>query len=138
MDATARIADEFGRLVALERDGVATRPLAERMVYYIVATRCVIEIDGFTSVYEQVLIPPELELLIAGLEQIGEGALAAEFRRGFVLLTEAGFYDHMNWNKVSAEVKGEIAAIGERVGSALWDLDEKLVALLDGDAPARA
>ncbi len=53
MDSRNRIVEEFDRLVALGRRGVASRPLAERVVYYVVATRCEIDIDGFASVYEQ-------------------------------------------------------------------------------------
>jgi hypothetical protein len=134
MNATDRIVEEFDRLVALGRDGVAKRPLAERIVYYVVATRCEIDINGFASVYEQDLSPAELEVLIHGLQRIGEAELAAEFRRGFESLDSDGFYGHMNWNKVSPTVKAEIDAIGERVGPRLWDLDEKLAALLDDDA----
>jgi hypothetical protein len=137
MDATDRIVEEFDRLVALGRDGVATRSLAERIVYYVVATRCEIDIDGFASVYEQDLNPAELEVLINGLRGIGEGELAAEFRRGFEALESDGFYAHLNWNKVSPDVKAEIDAIGERVGPRLWELDEKLAALLNDDAAAR-
>ena len=137
MDATDRIVEEFNRLVALGRDGVATRPLAERTVYYVVATRCEIDIDGFASVYEQDLNPAELEVLINGLQRIGEAELAEEFRRGFEALSSDGFYGHMNWNKVSQTAKAQIHAIGERVGPRLWDLDEKLVTLLDENAADR-
>ncbi len=131
MDATDRIVEEFNRLVALGRDGVAKRPAADRIVYFVVATRCEIDIDGFASVYEQDLNPSELAILVEGLNQIGERELAREFRRGFDLLDADGFYEHMNWNKVSDSVKAEIEAIGKRVGDRLWDLDEKLAALLD-------
>ena len=138
MDATDRIVEEFDRLVALGRDGVAARPPAERIVYYVVATRCEIDIDGFASVYEQDLNPAELEVLIKGLQRVGEPDLAAEFRRGFELLQSDGFYAHMNWNKVASRVKADIDAIGDRVGPRLWELDEKLAALLDNDATGPA
>lgn len=131
MDATDRIVNEFNRLVALGRHGVLARPLAERIVYYIVATRCEIDINGFDSVYEQDLNPAELEILVAGLNQIGETQLAVEFRHGYELLRADGFYSHRNWNKVSQSLKDEIDAIGERVGDRLWGLDEKLAVLLD-------
>ena len=58
-------------------------------------------------------------------------------RRGLGLLKADGFYGHMSWTKVSPHVKAEIIAIGDRVGSRLWDLDEKLAALLDDEAAAR-
>jgi hypothetical protein len=137
MDAADRIVEEFDRLVALGRQGVATRPLAERIVYYVVATRCEIEIVGLASVYEQALNAAEIDVLVDGLQRIGEAELAAEFRRGFELLDSDGFYAHMNWNKVAPGVKADIGEIGERVGPRLWDLDEKLAALLDDEAPGR-
>src|SRR2546425_5062165 len=116
MDATDRIVKEFDRLVALGRHGVTARPLTEQIVYYVVATRCEIDIDGFASVYEQDLNPAELAILVDGLNQIGENELASEFRRGFDLLNADGFFEHMNWNKVSDSAKAEIDAIGVRLG----------------------
>jgi len=136
MNATDRIVEEFDRLVAMGRDGVVTRPAAERIVYYVVATRCEIDIDGFSSVYGQDLNPAELAILVEGLGQVGEHELASEFRRGYNLLNADGFYGHMNWNKVSDSVRAEIDRIGERIGDRLWSLDEKLAALLD-DATGR-
>lgn len=131
MDATDRIAEEFDRLVIMGRDGVAQRPVSERIVYYVVATRCLIDIDGFASVYEQDLNPTEIATLIGGLSQIGETELADAFSRGFELLKHDGFYKHMNWNMVSDPVKSEIEMIGTRVGDRLWSLDDKLSTLLD-------
>lgn len=131
MDATDRIVEEFDRLVAIGRSGVAKRPIAERIVYYVVATRCEIDINGFASTYEQDLNPGEIAILVDGLNQIGEKRLASQFQRGFELLEASGFYKHQNWNEVSDSVKSEIDAIGERIGDQLWDLDEKLAGLLD-------
>jgi hypothetical protein len=134
MDAINRIVSEFNRLVALGRAGIALEPPARRVVYYVVATRCSIDIDGSASVFEQDLDPLELEVLINGLRQIGESDLAGEFQRGFQLLKDDGFYSHMTWLNVSRRVKDEIDAIGKRVGDRMWDLDGKLTALLDGNA----
>ena len=135
MNASNRIAVEFERLVALGRNGVALRPMEERIVYYVVATRCEIDFDGFASVYEQDLSATELEILVEGLDRIGESALATEFRRGYELLKAEGFSNHMNWNKVLSSVKSKIDAIGERVGDRLWELDDKLAGLLDQIVP---
>ena len=123
MEATDRISEEFGRLVALGRGGVAKCAVAEQVVYYVVATRCEIDIDGFSSVYEQDLNPSEITILVDGLNAIDENELAAEFGRGFRLLKQNGFYEHLNWNQVSSDVKAEIDAIGDRVGDRLWSLD---------------
>ena len=91
-----------------------------RIVFCVVATRCEIDINGFASVYEQCLNHEELALLVDGLNQIGESDLAGEFRCGFDLLKQDGFYEHMNWNLVSDLAKAEIKAIENRVGDRLW------------------
>ena len=137
MEATDRISEEFGRLVALGRGGVAKCAVAEQVVYYVVATRCEIDIDGFSSVYEQDLNPSEITILVDGLNAIDENELAAEFGRGFRLLKQNGFYEHLNWNQVSSDVKAEIDAIGDRVGDRLWSLDDKLARLLDDNGDRR-
>ncbi len=131
MNATDRIVEEFDRLVTLGRSGVATRPSAERVVYYVVSTRCEIDINGFASVYEQGLNPTELAILVDGLRQLGKKKLVNEFQQGFKMLERDGFYEHLNWNKVADSVKAEIDVIGERIGDQLWDLDEKLASILN-------
>lgn len=129
MDASERIAQIFDRLVQLGRNA-SEFTSSERIVYLVVATRCEIDINGFASVYEQHLVPEEIEILIDGLDQINERSLGDEFRRGYDVLKSDGFYEHMNWNLVSDTVKSEIAMIGARIGDRLWDVDEKLSSLL--------
>jgi hypothetical protein len=129
--ATDRIVEEFNRLVAIGQERMPEQSYAERVLYFVVATRCEIDMEGFQSVYEQAFTPWELNTLIDGLRRIGENKLAEEFAEGFGLVNEAGFYNHKNWNLVPEEVKERINEIGERVGDQLWTLDEKLVALLD-------
>jgi hypothetical protein len=132
MDPRHRIVNEFDRLVALGRERIANQSIADRAVYYIVATRCEIDIDGFAAVYEQDLNPTELATLVAGLNEIGESEVAEAFDRGYRLLKQEGFYDHMNWHKVPDNTKSQIELISKEVGDRLWDLDDKMVALLDG------
>jgi hypothetical protein len=134
LDAADRIAEEFDRIIALRRSGIPTLTASERIVWYVVSTRCEIDINGFESVYEQHLDPSELAILVDGLNQIGEKDLASEFQRAFELLKADCFYDHMNWSKISDSVKNDIKAVGKNVEDQAWDLDEKLVALLDGTA----
>ena len=75
--------------------------------------------------------------MVDGLNAIDESKMAAEFGRGFELLKQNGFYEHMNWNQVSSDVKAEIDAIGDRVGDRLWSLDNKLATLLDENGDRR-
>ncbi len=129
VDATDRIAQIFDRLVELGRNS-SELTVSERIVCYVVSTRCDIEINGFASVYEQHLVPEEIEILIDGQDRINEGSLADEFQRGYDVLKSDGFYKHMNWNLVSDAVKSEIAMIGARIGNRLCGIDEKLTSLL--------
>src|SRR5689334_5683059 len=108
MNPADRIGELFDRLLALGRHAIVERPAAEQIVYYVVATRCEIDIDGFASVYEQALKPNELEILVGGLRQIGEDELAAHFLDGFELLKATAFYPEMNSKKVSAQVWNQI------------------------------
>lgn len=131
MDATDRVAEAFDRLLRLGRNGVSKRPKPERIIFHVVATRCEMDIGGFSSIYEQGLNRDEISTLIDGLNEIGENDLADEFRRGFELLKRDGYYEHTNWNSVSHSVISEIELIGRRVGDRLWNLDDKLADLLD-------
>jgi hypothetical protein len=131
MDATARIIEVFDRLIAIGREEIVKRPLAKQIVYYVVGSRCEIDINGFSSVYEQYLGPKELKILIEGFEWLSEPGLASEFRLGFELLERDGFYEHMDWGRISPGVQEQIDAIGTRVGDRGWELDEKLAQMLD-------
>jgi hypothetical protein len=136
MDATQRIIEEFDRLVALGRDAVAARPLAERILFYVVVARCEKDMAGFSSIFLQALTAGQLAELVEGLRTLDEPRLASAFASGLEALTAHGFYVHQDWNRVSAGVKAQIEAIGDSIGDEFWDLDEKLVALLDGASGA--
>ncbi len=133
MDASQRIINEFDRLIALGHEKVHAQRYAERVVYYVVVARCEADMEGFSSTYEQALTADEMGVLVDGLQHLGEPRLAKEFASGLEALRTDGFYTHLNWNRVSDRVKARIEEIGRSIGSELWRLDEKLVALLDGD-----
>ncbi|MFM7117863.1 MAG: hypothetical protein ACKO0N_14610 [Planctomycetota bacterium] len=71
-----------------------------------------------------------MSILIDGLNQIGEKELADTFYPGFEPLRDSDFYEHMNWNKVSKNVKSQIEVIGAMIGDRLWALNGKLATLL--------
>ena len=131
ISAGQRIVDEFDRQVALGREKMAHEPYAARVVNVVVTVRCEKDMEGFDSIFEQALTADELQLLAEGLKRLGEAALAKEFAGVLKALKEDGVYKHMNWNKVSDTVKRKIELAEERIGDELWDLDEKLAALLD-------
>jgi hypothetical protein len=128
-----RVAQKSAELAGLDRSELATRPLGERLIHYSVVAGVETGVKGIASVYKGSLTPQELADFIEGLTHIGEEDLAGEIRRGFELLKEDGFYEHMNWKKVSAPVKAEVDVIGKRIGDRLgmWHFEDKLAALLD-------
>ena len=135
MDAADQIVELFDRLVELEPDERAARPLEEQIIFLVVAARGEIDINGFASVYEQLLGPVDLALMAGGLDHIGERELAEEFCKAHALLESDGFYRHGDWAKVSTGTKLEIDRIGSRVGDRLWELDVKLLTLLESQDP---
>lgn len=134
MDATDRIVEEFNRLVALGRVGVRRRPLPEQFVYYIVAVRCEIDMNGFADVFTQCLNADEVGIFLSALDALKARPLADEFRRAFESIQRGGFYDHGDWERLSPTTVTELDAIQERVGDQLWELDGKLLALLEGQS----
>lgn len=134
MTPADRIAKEFERLSPLGRDGLKSCPFAERMVFDVVSIRCASDIDGFASVYQQDLTEADLVAFVEGLRRMDESELADAFQGGYELLSKENFYSHMVWGKVSDSTTAEIEEIGEAIGDRLWNLDAKLVALLDDSA----
>ena len=132
VNASERIIEEFDRLIKLGRAKISSRPYAEQVLFLVVVSRCEADMAGFSSVFNQALTHSELRILIDGFRQLGKEKLALEFERGLNALEKEGFYKHLNWNKVQQSTRDLIEEIGDRVGSELWDLDEKLVELLDG------
>jgi hypothetical protein len=131
MDASERIADEFDRLNEMEPKRLRKCSFAERAIYWIVATRCEIDTNGFSSVYEQLLGEEEGGIVVEGLRRLGEKRIAGQFERGIELLRAAGFYHHRKWRSVPQNVREKIERIEDVVGDRLWDLDAKLVRMLD-------
>jgi hypothetical protein len=138
MNASQCIINEFDRLLTLGREEIRRRPFAEQVLYFVVVARCEADMEGFSSIYEQALTADEMQTLIGGLRQLDEPKLAIEFAGGMEALEKEKFYDHRNWNRVPDQVKEQIDAIGQHIGSELWGLDEKLAALIDRPAAERS
>jgi hypothetical protein len=115
---------------------IPNRPYAERVLWYVVLARCEADINGFASVYQQAFEPLEMENLIDGLRTLEENELADEFARGYELLKLEGYYDHRIWSRISPSADKLIDEIGEKIGDRLWDLDVKMVELLNAEQAA--
>jgi hypothetical protein len=84
--------------------------------------------NGFDSVFEQALKLEEVEVLIGGLRSLDEDRLADEIEAASKLLQRHECY---SGGRISDDVRDRLESIGDRIGDRLWDLDSKLVALLD-------
>jgi hypothetical protein len=127
------VGDRFNEIIA--RCGESGRPdgfsEADRVIYYVVSTRCAIDMDGFSSVFEQLLTKDELLFLIASLEALGRPALAEVFRKCHSALRRVGFYDkpYAMCHEFGSEFEEELAgyeSLLDESDPSMWDLDDKL------------
>ncbi|MCC9658821.1 hypothetical protein LOC70_23675 [Rhodopirellula sp. JC737] len=135
------VAERFDRIVADMTTRGIGRPegLAEndQAIYYIVATRCEIDMGGFNSVFDQLLSETEILKLVDILYRLHSAALANAFFRAHGLLRDAGFFDDdgdgdkMVTDYDRADGTGLLNAIESEIreGDQLWDLDSELAVL---------
>ena len=128
--ASQQICDLFNHLVTLGRKVVLGLPSAERVVGLVVIARCEKDMNGFASVFEQAFEAAEVDALIDGLRKLDEDNLADEFALGHELLNRHGFYDHRDLKRI-AGAEELLDQMEENIGDRLWDLDVKMVALLE-------
>lgn len=140
-DPSAIVAERFDRIVAdmaakgLGRpDGFAEN---DRLIYYIVSTRCEMDMGGFNSVFDQLLTESELVYLINCFSRMHATSLADGFSRAHETLRTVQFFDDNGDadNVVSdferADGTGLLEAIESeiRAGEELWLLDNTLAVL---------
>ncbi|QDV46773.1 hypothetical protein Enr13x_66820 [Stieleria neptunia] len=140
-DPSTIVAERFDRIVADMASNGCARPddLAEndRTIYYIVSTRCEMDMGGFNSVFDQLLSESELEYLITCLNRLHATSLANAFSRAHEALRAVRFFDDNGGadNMISdfdrADGTGLLEAIEEelRAGEELWMLDSTLAVL---------
>ncbi len=133
MNASDRISEVYDSFVKAGPDRLMNRSKAEQLVWFVVLARCEKDMNGFSSVFEQALDENGMRVLTSGLHSIFEPELADAFSQAFQALRLDGFYEHLIWNRVSDASKRLIDEIEDRVGERLWDLDEKMAAMLDSD-----
>lgn len=141
MHAAEKVADYFTLLVERcnrESTCLASFAKCDRTIFYIVATRCEIDINGFASVFHQLLSAEEVEFLINSLRELGAGQLAELFERALGRLKEAGFYENEGGSIEdfrSHEFDLFLESIEQEllVNNDLWDLDDRLATLIPGE-----
>ena len=135
MNAATSIARRFEDIAERLRGttGPSNLPRADQIVYYVVAIRCEIDINGFDSVLDQLLDETELDFFCSALTEVGETSLAATWLKIATLLRGAG-----HWPKGTATVSNlpqpvrqELVALANAAckGDKLWAFDDKLAAL---------
>jgi trans-2-enoyl-CoA reductase len=141
MNASEIIAEKFNGLVErYDRDGgLNSFSTAERAIWFLVTTRCEIDINSFNDVFIQSLWKDELEESIVYLRELGIDDIASLFEEAITLLETHGFYvqgdnkPRMRFHDLPQDVQNKIDAIGERVteNDILWDIDPKLCEMLN-------
>lgn len=106
----------------------------ERVIYYVVSTRCEMDMNGFGSVFDQLLTEDELVFLIQSLEELGETGLKDSFQAAHEFLTELGFFEKsalMTYD-LPENQQATLEMIEDRLRAEerLWELDEKLLGLI--------
>ena len=140
-DPSTIVAERFDRIVADMAAKGLGRPdgLAEndRTIYYIVSTRCEMDMGGFNSVFDQLLTERELVYLINCLQRMHATSLADGFSRAHDALRAVQFFDDngdadkMVSDFDRADGTGLLDAIESEIreGQELWILDNALAIL---------
>ncbi len=142
MDATDYIAARFNRIIsAVNEPGGRPDLLPEydRAIFHLLSIRCQIDINGFDSVFDQLLTEDELLFSIGVLEQLEFTALATAFRKAHSILHDRGFYNQHSGNVHENKLpdgSGILAAIEQTVADdgGLWMIDDKLIELIPEEA----
>lgn len=94
MEDHERIIAVFDELVKRYRaeHGTSLFTPAERAVWFLVSVRCEMDINGFDSVFQQLLKRSEAPETIAYLEAVGLPEIAAHFRNVLALRDAHDFY----------------------------------------------
>ena len=131
-DALIRRCDSSGRPDVLPRH--------DQAIYYIISTRCEMDMNGFDSVFDQLLTEKELLFLIEALNEVGASDLAHSFARAHSRLKSASFFDDesmMVWQLENSDTEtGFLEDIEEEIrkNDILWELDDRLVELIPTNA----
>jgi hypothetical protein len=111
-------------------------PHHDRVIYYIISVRCEMDINGFESVFDQLLTEEELLFLIDALREVDAIKLAEMFALAHSRLKSAGFFkDGSMMVCESGDADSDRGLLDEiedklREHEELWELDERLVALI--------
>src|SRR5690606_16730214 len=96
MDASQQLAKYYDSLIErCNRDPSArpnNLPKHDQIIYYAISTRCEMDMNGFDSVFDQLLTENEIRLLVDALNELGAARLAESFNQAYSRLRDAGFF----------------------------------------------
>jgi hypothetical protein len=115
------------RLVGLTR--------AERAIYLLIRIRCEKDMEGFDSIFDQAISRHEMLEAIVYMKELGLNETAQLFEQVLQLLSNANVYVDGDFPQMASphDVDVAIDIIGEQVGDVLWQIDEKLLEMLEAE-----
>ena len=143
MDAAEAVANHFDSIVERCNRDPSGRPKHlpknDQIIYYVISARCEMDINGFESVFDQLLTQDELSFLIDSLNEIGAPSLAQSFAMAQSRLAAAGFFgdDSVMVGDLVSDDEDEFLADIEseiRKNDMLWSIDERLIELIPGNS----
>lgn len=102
-------------------------------MWYVVCTRCEIDLNGFESVFDQLVDEDGVAALIQSLELLDASRLAALFSEAAALLKSHRVFAEAKFcADLPESVRLRLTQIGEDVqrDDALWELDSALAKLI--------
>jgi hypothetical protein len=142
MDASREVAKYFDSLIERCNRDPSGRPKNlpkhDQIIFYVISTRCEMDMNGFESVFDQMLDEDELVLLIGALQELEVPELAQSFEKAHARLRAAGFFDDDSMMVSDLDNGGEgfLEDIEEEIRNhdPLWLLDDRLAELIPKDA----
>jgi hypothetical protein len=99
----------------------------DQIIFYVISTRCEIDMSGFKSVFEQLLTESEILVLIDGLKKLDAVDLAELFYKAYTRLKDINYFDSRDWigEKFLEDVEQELSK-----NDGLWEIDPQMAALI--------
>ena len=138
MSPSKYIADRFEKLLETVRENGGNAQLLpdyDRAIFHLICIRCEIDINGFESVFDQLLTEDDLLFSIEALAKIEAYELAGSFRQVHIQLRSIGFYQDPTISLEEHRLPDgsgllDIYEVLIAKDQALWKIDEKLLDLI--------
>lgn len=128
-----RLTDYYDHLARTHATNEARWSHNDLVIWFVISTRCEMDMEGFESVFDQLLQKDDLDFLIDALRELDEPALADAFDQARTVLREADFYGRqLECHQLPPAVRSKLKKLEAviRRGGRLWELDDKLTKLL--------